>query len=426
MRVRSLSVVQCAGVAALVAFAVVVFLQFYKFQGEVTGFFRIGSEMPLSPYLNPQKAFIHMGKVGNDGQQFLTLALDPLLSNPESIKALDLPAYRYRRILYPSLGSILGFGSPLLVPFALVFVNILSLAGMVFVVGLLLKRHAQPVWQSLLVLCVPGVWMTLSIATADLLNGVLLLSALLFYDQKKPALTALALCLACLTREASLLFLGAFALDALLNALLHINVAQCRKPLYWLSAALFPVVAWNLYALNFLSRSVENSLQSVSGSANIHFTAPFFGLASKLFELARGGKGAQGLYDAGSFSLILFVGLLLTLKLKKLWVRARAVALCAAFSVLLLTLTSMQILGHFVDYSRVHLALPLLLIATFAWDRAPFSHPQIPHQVDHEHGQQEGLERREAIWVLLQRGLFAGAGLASLAYLVVFALEFRS
>ena len=46
--------------------------------------------------------FINKGEVGYDGQQFLTIALDPALKNIESISALDNPRYRYRRIMYLS------------------------------------------------------------------------------------------------------------------------------------------------------------------------------------------------------------------------------------------------------------------------------------------------------------------------------------
>ena len=79
--------------------------------GNVTGFFRIGSEFSLSPFLNPDKILTFKGEIGYDGQQFLSIALDPGLANESTILSLDNPAYRYRRILYPLLGYLFGGGN---------------------------------------------------------------------------------------------------------------------------------------------------------------------------------------------------------------------------------------------------------------------------------------------------------------------------
>lgn len=85
-----------------------VIILFVKFNGNITGFYRIGSTLRKSQLLDRQELFIHKGKTGNDGQLFLALSLDPLLRNPSTVTALDSPRYRAKRIMYPVMGYILG------------------------------------------------------------------------------------------------------------------------------------------------------------------------------------------------------------------------------------------------------------------------------------------------------------------------------
>ncbi len=49
---------------------------------------------------------------GYDGQFYAQIALDPLLRHPGTSQALDLPAYRARRILTPATAAAAGFGEP--------------------------------------------------------------------------------------------------------------------------------------------------------------------------------------------------------------------------------------------------------------------------------------------------------------------------
>lgn len=107
-------------ISLLIALIVVIFVSLYfyfiKFDSNITGFFRIGSILPLSPFLNPENTLIYQGEIGYDGQQFLSLAFDPFLQNPETVNSLDHPIYRYRRILYPLVSYVLAFGNPSLIP----------------------------------------------------------------------------------------------------------------------------------------------------------------------------------------------------------------------------------------------------------------------------------------------------------------------
>ena len=70
------------------------------------------------------------GTIGYDGQFVYQIALHPLNATPY----LDIPAYRYQRILYPVVGRIVGLGQPSLIPWALIALNVLALGVGIHVV----------------------------------------------------------------------------------------------------------------------------------------------------------------------------------------------------------------------------------------------------------------------------------------------------
>jgi hypothetical protein len=64
------------------------------------------------------------GTEGYDGQFSLYIALD---LDPESVAPyLDVPAYRYQRILYPLTARLIAFGNENLIPWTLILVNVLA------------------------------------------------------------------------------------------------------------------------------------------------------------------------------------------------------------------------------------------------------------------------------------------------------------
>jgi hypothetical protein len=118
---------ECGPPLALVAigYVVVVFLLLRSFEFNPTGPIRIGDFLPAERFWTPTTRVEH-GGVGYDGQWFFYLAHDPLLraSDPDSF--LDLPAYRYARILYPTLAWIGALGQPAAIPWSLLIVNYLA------------------------------------------------------------------------------------------------------------------------------------------------------------------------------------------------------------------------------------------------------------------------------------------------------------
>ena len=62
-----------------------------------------------TPALQAIPHFDHPGGHGYDGGYYLHLALDPLLADPATDRALDLPPYRTRRILFSWTAYAAGF-----------------------------------------------------------------------------------------------------------------------------------------------------------------------------------------------------------------------------------------------------------------------------------------------------------------------------
>jgi hypothetical protein len=68
---------------------------------------------------------VESGSEGYDGQFVYYIARDP----SDAARFLDVPAYRFQRILLPVLGRALALGQTLLLPWALLAINVAALAS---------------------------------------------------------------------------------------------------------------------------------------------------------------------------------------------------------------------------------------------------------------------------------------------------------
>lgn len=375
-------------IASLFTLAVTLFYWWIKFDGNITGFFRIGDVLPLSPYLDAAQTKIYPNQLGYDGQFFLTLGLDPGLTNPDSIAALDGPPYRYQRILYPLLGYLLGLGKPALIPYALVAINMACITGLVglmswaFTTVVMPKSTSQstfqstsrdtargnaasadavspeattPNWLPLLTLCIPGIWMILGFSTADLLSSLLLVTAFCCYHrgrlgQTYKGQTAGAIALACLTRET--MAIGWIAL--LIDSLRRKNWPQVGA----LLMAICPVAAWRQYVNHSLAQYLNND-----GVTN-NFVFPFTGIAEKLSTLLQAGLESNNLFEAYAFLLLMgiFASLLWNARESR---HTFAIWLAGLLYAVLFISSAAAILEYFLGYSRVYVDAFLLLLLSW-------------------------------------------------------------
>jgi len=358
---------QNAAIAAGVAIAVLIGFYWGKFDAEITGFFRIGSVLPFSPYLDLARSKIYSGELGYDGQQFLTLAFDPGLHDPGSIAALDSPLYRYRRILYPLLGYLLGLGQPALIPYALVALNAIALVALVWVVSRYLNStpphapcstpHAPPSW-GLFVLALPGVWIALALSTADLLSALWVAIALYAYRQQRPGATAIALALAGLTRETTLV-VGLALLLASWRDFPSGTLRERRwRQVPLLLAALVPVALWNGYVIARFAQ------QGTYGAAS-NFGWPLLGLVQKVGAIASD-LGPKAVLEAWAILTLLAAWGVVVLAAWRWPAQRDAVAIATLLYGLPLAASSLIILGYYLDYLRVYLDVFVLLLLSAA------------------------------------------------------------
>ncbi len=346
------SPLRVACVAFILVTAVAGFNLVFHYHGEILGFFRIGTILPVSPYVGkiPEKVR-SKGEMGYDGQFFLALAMDPGLSDPRSVAALDNPRYRYRRILYPFLANILSFGHKKEIPYILVALNIAFMVGVVFVSALWFRFQGASPWWGLFALGVTGGWTVLFLSTADLMAGFLLIFSLYAYVRGRVWAAALGMAAAGITHETLLLILGAFWLDALFK--------KDWRALGVFTLSTLPAVIWNLHILEVLppTRSTTGILEN--------FTYPFGGVVDKIRSLLSSPLSPKTAYEWVSF-LLLTVILIVLSTAPSPSRETRVVRWSGIAYLIFYSLVSFHIFSYYLDVNRIFMNAGFLFVLTLA------------------------------------------------------------
>jgi len=166
----------------------------------------------IGTYYDQQEA---SGTQGYDGQfiYFITKNLDP---DTVSVK-LDVPAYRYQRILMPILGRLISFGQDGIIPWALPSINIIFQAIGTWIVAELLTIWGISRWYSL----VYGFWVGFTLAIRlDLPEPIAyacVAGAILAENRKKNLLSWILYGLALFAKEVTILFVLAGLMSSILR-----------------------------------------------------------------------------------------------------------------------------------------------------------------------------------------------------------------
>ena len=200
-----------------------------------------------------------------DGQFYYFIALDP----PNARYYLDLsvvsPGYRYGRIVYPMLARVLALGQPDLIPYTLLLVNWLAVAGGTWALAAWLKRKGVSPWLALIFAFYPGIFSALQCDLAEALAYSLVALAVYLFDfggRRRTLTSGAAFALAMLTRETTAVFAVCYGL-ALLAAGMGGDGGSLRARLgrlrgNWRPAAVFfatafvPVVIYKAFLLWWL------------------------------------------------------------------------------------------------------------------------------------------------------------------------------
>ncbi len=219
---------------------------------------------------------ISKARSGYDGQFYYRLAVDPDARTRTAYGVtFDAPAWRMQRIGYPLLAHVVSLGRPALVPLALFLINLFGIGLIAFIVKGLQERLRLPAWLPWAVLLWPGLVVTLTHDTTEILALVLLSAAMTAYLSGRTLHYAILAALTCLTRETAILLFAGIALYEGIRWLRVRTRAQFCSVLA--SGLVFvPFLIWR----ELVTLRWGISPQQAGGSGNIGI--PFGGMAQTL------------------------------------------------------------------------------------------------------------------------------------------------
>jgi predicted membrane protein len=207
-----------------------------------------GTALKLGP------PYANMG--GYDGQFNYYIALDPVRARPY----IDVPSYRYGRILYPMLARALAFGQSALIPYALILINWLALSGGTLAVAALLRRRGVSPWFALIYGLYPGLVFSLRRDLTEPLAFSLVALAIYLFDlgeRRRYGWAGIGFALATLTRESCAVFGVTYAAVTLFQdgrgmSVTSRLVANWRPAALLLGLTLGPFALYQLFLLYWL------------------------------------------------------------------------------------------------------------------------------------------------------------------------------
>jgi hypothetical protein len=220
---------------------------------------------------------------GNDGQFAYYIALDP----GEAKHYLDDPAYRFSRILYPMAARLLALGAPEAIPWALLLINLLAVAGGTVALAAWLSRRGSSPWFALAFGLFPGLLVGLQRdLTEPLAYALVALGVLLFdFGGRRGWLAAGAVFgLAVLARQTTVIFPLLFALSLLAGRPSAAGEDLDRRSRVRLSAAFsalafLPGIAW--------AAALEGWLGGIGAGRGNFTLVPLAGFFEPGWDLAR-------------------------------------------------------------------------------------------------------------------------------------------
>lgn len=223
-----------AAILALVAVLFVVLRLAAAGGGDIGSFVYAGQQ-----FTAPQAGVPVQPGPGYDGQFAYRLALDPAeLGDVSDGIRLDTPL-RLERIAYPAFAWVVAGGQDSVVPTSLVVVNLLALAGLAYLGGLLARRTGRHALWGLLLAGYWGYLFSLGRDLHEIVTGFFVLAGLLAYRDRRGLLAGGLLGVAVLARETALLVVVAIAAVRLWD-LLRLRQRPQALELAWL----LPVVVF--------------------------------------------------------------------------------------------------------------------------------------------------------------------------------------
>lgn len=201
---------------------------------------------------------------GYDGQFNYFIARDPADAAP----CIDVPAYRYQRILLPLMGYLLSFGQESTIPFIFVLINSVMLIIGTRILEDLLTLAGRKIWFALSYGLFFGLMISTRLSTSEPLAYGLVLVALWAYHKNHIGWMAVALGLAGLAKETTGFMTAGFLLWFVLNK-------RWRETVLLILVAGMPFVLWQLYLYDWFGQTGVGSGGAKATSFEI---IPFMGV----------------------------------------------------------------------------------------------------------------------------------------------------
>ncbi len=145
---------------------------------------------------------------GYDGQFNYYIARDP----NTAAQFLDVPAYRFQRILFPALGRLISLGQADLIPWAFLLINLVALALGTALLENLLVQFRVSRWYALTYGLTLGIFGSVRLSLSEPLAYALVLAGITLARNRQWLWAAIIFALAALAKETTLVFAGAYVL----------------------------------------------------------------------------------------------------------------------------------------------------------------------------------------------------------------------
>jgi hypothetical protein len=263
-------------------------------RGQLTLFILLGSGR--TGYTHPSRLprgvlIADPGAAGYDGQFFYRLALDPFDWARTAFGITMDQSYRYTRIGYPLLAWLVSLGQHRFVPVALVAVNLVCVAAMAVLGGILARQSGRHALWGLAFAAYFGLVISVGRDTAEPLAEACMLAGLLAYRRARSALAAAAFAAGALTRETILLAPAAIAVTRII-AIIRRRARPGPADVAWV----VPAAAYG--ALQVAARFVLRGEFPLLANGSRNLAVPFTALIDALrYDAAHISTAHLGLAD---------------------------------------------------------------------------------------------------------------------------------
>lgn len=281
-----------------------------RYHGNPTGFVQFGAKFTHATH--PPAGAVVDSPDGYDGQFFYLQSRDPLLLHNSTIAAMKAVggSYRLQRVGYPLLAYLVAGGDQHLIPFAMLAVNVIVLLALAIGVAVYLRgRGLSPNW-AIAVALAPGMLLPTVRDLSDPLASAAVLGGLLLWRSGRRWPAVLALAVAVLTREVTIVVVGAVALHALVVAFRTHSWRQTLSRTWPIVVPVVAFAAWQSYVMARYGGSI--------GSAAVH---PLTNLTSEISEDLHLGVPLEATFD------LVYVGLMIAAVVVALLSARRALTL---------------------------------------------------------------------------------------------------